>query len=55
MTDAAAPLQPHVGRRLRRLMADQPMIPLVVLLLVLCAVLQTLTPGIISPLWRNKS
>jgi ribose transport system permease protein len=51
MTDTAAPPQPHLGRRLRRLMADQPMIPLVVLLLVLCAVLQTLTPGIISPLW----
>ena len=51
MTDSAAAPLPHLGRRLRRLMADQPMIPLVVLLLVLCAVLQTLTPGIISPLW----
>lgn len=40
-----------VGQRLRRLMADQPMIPLIVLLLALCAVLQTLTPGIINPLW----
>ena len=52
MTDlASAPPRPHIGQRLRRLMADQPMIPLVVLLLILCAVLQTLTPGIISPLW----
>jgi len=40
-----------VGQRLRRLMADQPMIPLIVLLLALCTVLQTLTPGIINPLW----
>ena len=48
---AASTPQPHLGRRLRRLMADQPMIPLIVLLLILCAVLQTLTPGIISPLW----
>ena len=48
---AASTPQPHLGRRIRRLMADQPMIPLIVLLLILCAVLQTLTPGIISPLW----
>ena len=48
---AATPPRPPIGQRLRRLMADQPMIPLIVLLLILCAVLQTLTPGIISPLW----
>ena len=48
---ATTPPRIHLGHRLRRLMAEQPMIPLIVLLLVLCAVLQTLTPGIINPLW----
>ncbi|MET3896376.1 ribose transport system permease protein [Devosia sp. UYZn731] len=52
MSEVASPLpQPHLGRRLRRLMADQPIIPLIVLLILLCAVLQLLSPGIINPLW----
>jgi ribose transport system permease protein len=52
MSDFAHPTpRVPVGRRLRRLLADQPMIPLIILLLALCAVLETLTPGIISPLW----
>jgi ribose transport system permease protein len=51
MSDTAAAPPLSFGRRLRRFMADQPMIPLVVLLLVLCGVLQALTPGIINPLW----
>ena len=48
---AGVPPRPGLSQRLRRLLADQPMIPLVVLLLALCGVLQILTPGIISPLW----
>lgn len=48
---AATPRQEPAGRRLRRFMADHPMVPLVALLLILCAVLELLTPGIISPLW----
>jgi ribose transport system permease protein len=51
MTDLTATPQISLGRRLKRFMADQPMVPLVVLLLILCGVLQYLTPGIISPLW----
>lgn len=51
MTDVAATPEVSFGRRLRRAIAAQPMIPLIVLLLLLCAVLQILTPGIINPLW----
>lgn len=51
MTDLAAPPQMSFGRRLRRFMADQPMVPLIILLLVLMGVLQLLTPGIINPQW----
>jgi ribose transport system permease protein len=50
MTDiTAAP--PSFGRRLRRLMSDHPIVPLIVLLLALMAVLDILRPGIINPRW----
>jgi ribose transport system permease protein len=50
MTDITA-TSPSVGRRLRRLMSDHPLIPLIILLLVLIVVLQILRPGIINPRW----
>jgi ribose transport system permease protein len=43
--------QPQLGQRLKRLLADRPIIPLLVLLILLCVVLHLLSPGIINPLW----
>lgn len=40
-----------LGRRLRRLMTDRPIVPLIVLLLALVVVLQFLRPGIINERW----
>jgi ribose transport system permease protein len=51
MTDIVATSQISFGQRLRLLVSTQPMIPLSILLLLLCGVLQALTPGIINPLW----
>ncbi|MDQ0471858.1 ABC transporter permease [Labrys wisconsinensis] len=42
---------PPIGRRVRRFMADHPLVPLVVLLIVLVAVLQGLRPGIVNERW----
>jgi ribose transport system permease protein len=42
---------PSLGRRLRRLMSDQPLIPLIVLLIVLVIILQILRPGIVNERW----
>jgi ribose transport system permease protein len=39
------------GRRIRRLMSDQPLIPLIVLLTALVIVLQVLRPGIVNERW----
>ncbi len=47
---AAAPPQP-LGRRLKRLMSDQPLIPLILLLVALVVALQILRPGIVNPAW----
>jgi len=47
---AAARPQP-LGRRLKRLMSDQPLIPLILLLVALVVALQILRPGIVNPAW----
>ena len=46
MTDTPSP-----ARRLKRLMSDQPLIPLVILLILLVATLQILRPGIVNERW----
>ncbi len=46
-----APPSVSFGRRLRRLMSDQPLIPLIVLLIALVIVLELLRPGIVNPRW----
>ncbi len=48
-TQAAAPVP--LGRRFRRLMADRPLIPLIVLLVALVVVLELLRPGIVNERW----
>lgn len=48
-TQTAAPVP--LGRRLRRLMSDRPIIPLIVLLIVLVVILQFLRPGIVNERW----
>ena len=42
---------PPRGRRVRRFLADHPLVPLVVLLVLLVAVLQILRPGILNERW----
>ncbi|HVO00821.1 MAG TPA: ABC transporter permease [Candidatus Cybelea sp.] len=51
MSDLAVPAKPPLGRRIRRLMSDQPLLPLIILLLVLVVILDILRPGIINPRW----
>jgi ribose transport system permease protein len=40
-----------IGRRIRRLMSDQPLIPLIILFIVLVIILQFLRPGIVNERW----
>ena len=42
---------PSAARRLKRLMSDQPLIPLLILLILLVATLQILRPGIVNERW----
>ena len=49
MTDIAAAMP--LGRRIRRVMSDYPLVPLVILLILLVAVLQILRPGIVNERW----
>ena len=50
--DAMTPTDtPPPARRLRRFMADYPLVPLLVLLLALVLVLQILRPGIVNERW----
>ncbi|MBZ9842343.1 ABC transporter permease [Mesorhizobium sp. CA5] len=52
MTDIATMPQPvSFGRRLKRFMADRPLIPLIILLIILVAILQVLRPGIVNERW----
>lgn len=47
--EAATPAP--IGRRIRRLMSDQPLIPLIILFIVLVIILQFLRPGIVNERW----
>ncbi|ESY55340.1 MULTISPECIES: ABC transporter permease [unclassified Mesorhizobium] len=40
-----------IGRRIKRFMADRPLIPLIVLLAILVIILQILRPGIVNERW----
>ncbi|BCM21644.1 ABC transporter permease [Mesorhizobium sp. J8] len=52
MTDIATTPQPvSFGRRLKRFMADRPLIPLIILLIILVVILQILRPGIVNERW----
>ncbi|RUX34548.1 ABC transporter permease [Mesorhizobium sp. M2A.F.Ca.ET.042.01.1.1] len=52
MTDIATMPRPvSFGRRLKRFMADRPLIPLIVLLIILVVILQILRPGIVNERW----
>ncbi|TIV66818.1 MAG: ABC transporter permease [Mesorhizobium sp.] len=52
MSSSATMPQPvSFGRRLKRFMADRPLIPLVILLVILVVVLQLLRPGIVNERW----
>ncbi|TPI17037.1 ABC transporter permease [Mesorhizobium sp. B4-1-3] len=52
MTDIATMPQPvSFGRRLKRFMADRPLIPLIILLIILVVILQILRPGIVNERW----
>jgi ribose transport system permease protein len=51
MTQLAPEASVPLGRRIRRLMSDQPLIPLIILLIVLVIILQILRPGIVNERW----
>lgn len=48
---ATVPQAPSFGRRLKRFMADRPIVPLIILLVVLVFILQILRPGIVNERW----
>ncbi|MBN9254390.1 MULTISPECIES: ABC transporter permease [unclassified Mesorhizobium] len=48
---ATVPQAPSFGRRLKRFMADRPIVPLVILLVALVVILQILRPGIVNERW----
>jgi ribose transport system permease protein len=52
MTDSVIMPQPvSFGRRVKRFMADRPLIPLIILLVILVVILQILRPGIVNERW----
>ncbi|TJV73469.1 MAG: ABC transporter permease [Mesorhizobium sp.] len=52
MTDIATMPRPvSFARRLKRFMADRPLIPLIILLIILVVILQILRPGIVNERW----
>ncbi|TGQ53170.1 ABC transporter permease [Mesorhizobium sp. M1C.F.Ca.ET.193.01.1.1] len=52
MSSSATMSQPvSFGRRLKRFMADRPLIPLIILLVILVVILQALRPGIVNERW----
>ena len=53
MTDLVQPVP--VGKRIRRLIADYPLIPLIVLLILLVGVLEVLRPGIVNERWAGNT
>jgi ribose transport system permease protein len=56
MTQAAATSSNlPLGRRISRFMSDQPLVPLIILLLALVVVLQILRPGIVNERWAANT
>nr|WP_137933888.1 ABC transporter permease [Mesorhizobium comanense] len=50
-TSAITPQSIPLGRRIKRFMADRPLVPLVILLVILVVILQILRPGIVNERW----
>ena len=50
-TTAISPQPVPFGRRVKRFMADRPLIPLIILLVILVVILQILRPGIVNERW----
>jgi ribose transport system permease protein len=53
MTELAEPVP--LGRRIRRLIADYPLIPLILLLILLVGLLEVLRPGIVNERWAGNT
>ena len=52
MSSVTSTTQPvSLGRRIKRFMSDQPLVPLIILLIALVVVLQILRPGIVNERW----
>ncbi|TPN40204.1 ABC transporter permease [Mesorhizobium sp. B2-3-3] len=50
-TTAITPQPVPYGRRIKRFMADRPLVPLIILLVILVVILQILRPGIVNERW----
>ncbi|TPK71178.1 ABC transporter permease [Mesorhizobium sp. B2-4-15] len=50
-TTAIKPQPVPYGRRIKRFMADRPLVPLIILLVILVVILQILRPGIVNERW----
>ena len=48
---AEATVTPSLGRRIRRIMSDRPIVPMIILLVALVGVLELLRPGIVNERW----
>jgi ribose transport system permease protein len=53
MTDLAQPMP--VGKRLKGLIRDHPLVPLILLLIVLVAMLEFMRPGIVNERWAGNT
>ena len=53
MTDLAAPMP--LGKRVKRLIQDYPLIPLIVLLILLVGTLEVMRPGIVNERWAGNT
>jgi ribose transport system permease protein len=53
MTDVAQPMP--VGKRIKRVIRDHPLVPLIVLLIVLVGVLEFMRPGIVNERWAGNT
>lgn len=51
MSDTTPTAPPPLGRRIRRFMADRPLVPLIILLIVIVGMLEVLRPGIVNERW----
>jgi ribose transport system permease protein len=49
LTSSTPPVSP--GRRIKRLMSDHPVVPLIILLVALIVILQIIRPGIVNERW----